>query len=59
VLLTNDTAEPGDLRRAKVKQASDYDLVAELLPDRNPRPTRTRPAGTAPNKKRARLPIAQ
>lgn len=32
VLLTNDTAAPGDLRRAKVVQAADYDLVAELLP---------------------------
>jgi ribosomal protein S12 methylthiotransferase len=56
VLLTNDTAQPGDLRRAKVKQAGDYDLVAELLPDRTPRP---RPAGTAAGQKRARLPIAQ
>jgi ribosomal protein S12 methylthiotransferase len=55
VLLTNDTAQPGDLRRAKVKQASDYDLVAELLPDRSPQP---RSAGTAPKRKRAHLPIA-
>ena len=32
VLLTNDTARPGDLRKARVTQAADYDLVAELLP---------------------------
>jgi ribosomal protein S12 methylthiotransferase len=34
VLLTNDTARPGELRRARVTQAADYDLVAELLPRR-------------------------
>ena len=55
VLLTNGTAQPGELRRAKVKQAADYDLVAELLPDRA---ARARPAGTAVSKKRARLPLA-
>jgi ribosomal protein S12 methylthiotransferase len=32
VLLTNDTAQTGDLRRARVVKAADYDLVAELLP---------------------------
>jgi ribosomal protein S12 methylthiotransferase len=32
VLLTNDTASPGDIRRARVRKAADYDLVAELLP---------------------------
>jgi ribosomal protein S12 methylthiotransferase len=56
VLLTNGTAQPGELRRAKVKQAADYDLVAELLPDRTPK---TRSTGTvAKNKQRARLPLA-
>ena len=54
VLLTNGTAERGELRRAKVKQAADYDLVAELLPDRSPRS-----AGTAVKKKHARLPISR
>ncbi|MFI5305894.1 MAG: 30S ribosomal protein S12 methylthiotransferase RimO [Polyangiales bacterium] len=33
VLLTDDTAKPGDIRRARVTQAADYDLVAKLLPD--------------------------
>ncbi len=32
VLLTNDTARPGELRKARVTQAAEYDLVAELLP---------------------------
>jgi ribosomal protein S12 methylthiotransferase len=33
VLLTNGTAKPGDIRRARVTQAADYDLVADLSPD--------------------------
>ena len=33
VLLTNGTAQPGELRRARVTKAADYDLVAELLPE--------------------------
>jgi ribosomal protein S12 methylthiotransferase len=55
VLLTNGTAERGEIRRARVKQASDYDLVAELLPDRTARP---RSPGAAASRKRARLPLA-
>jgi ribosomal protein S12 methylthiotransferase len=31
VLLTNGTARSGEIRRARVTQAADYDLVAELL----------------------------
>jgi ribosomal protein S12 methylthiotransferase len=40
VLLTNGTAQPGDIRRARVTQAADYDLVAELLPGRGGKPAR-------------------
>jgi ribosomal protein S12 methylthiotransferase len=36
VLLTDDLAQPGDLRRARVTHAADYDLVASLLPDLSP-----------------------
>jgi ribosomal protein S12 methylthiotransferase len=32
VVLTNGTGRRGDLRRARVTDAADYDLVAELLP---------------------------
>lgn len=45
VVLTNGTARAGDIRRARVTDAADYDLVAELLPiDGSPvqRPAATR-----------------
>ncbi len=48
VLLTDGTARPGELRRARVTQAADYDLVATLLPE----------AGALPRgRRRARLPV--
>jgi ribosomal protein S12 methylthiotransferase len=34
VILTNGTAQPGDIRRARVTQASEYDLVAALLDEK-------------------------
>jgi ribosomal protein S12 methylthiotransferase len=58
VLLTNGTAERGELRRAKVKQAGDYDLVAELLPERSKKPRSAGPASATATKRRARLPLA-
>jgi ribosomal protein S12 methylthiotransferase len=45
VLLTNDTAEVGDIRRARVTQAADYDLVAKLLPAAGPRKRVTKSRG--------------
>ena len=49
VLLTNDTARPGDIRRARVTQAADYDLVAELLPAAgSPRRSAERTRGRLP-----------
>ena len=32
VYLANGEAQPGELRRARVTDAADYDLVADLLP---------------------------
>jgi ribosomal protein S12 methylthiotransferase len=48
VLLTDGTAQPGELRRARVKQTADYDLVASLLPARG---------APAVRAKRSRLPV--
>jgi ribosomal protein S12 methylthiotransferase len=51
VLLTDDTANPGDIRRARVKQAADYDLVASLLPiagKLRARSERAKPRGRLP-----------
>lgn len=53
VLLTNDTSSPGDIRRAKVRKAADYDLVAELLPMRGA----PKPRGA--QRKPAKLPIVR
>jgi ribosomal protein S12 methylthiotransferase len=55
VLLTNGTAQTGDIRRARVKQAADYDLVAELLPERGPQRGSSR-RGT---RDRGKLPIVR
>jgi ribosomal protein S12 methylthiotransferase len=58
VLLTNGTAQTGDIRRARVKQAADYDLVAELLPDKSP----TRENGSrrrSPGGRGGKLPIVR
>jgi ribosomal protein S12 methylthiotransferase len=58
VLLTNGTAQTGDIRRARVKQAADYDLVAELLPDKGP----TRENGSrrrSPGGRGGKLPIVR
>jgi ribosomal protein S12 methylthiotransferase len=40
VLLTDGTARAGEIRRAKVTQASEYDLVASLLPSASVRSDR-------------------
>jgi ribosomal protein S12 methylthiotransferase len=50
VLLTDGTAQPGEIRRARVKQTADYDLVASLLPQR---------AAPAARAKRSRLPVVR
>jgi ribosomal protein S12 methylthiotransferase len=52
VLLTNGSAQAGELRRAKVTQAADYDLVAALRPATKPTGIRGKPRG------RSRLPLA-
>ncbi|MFK7985599.1 MAG: 30S ribosomal protein S12 methylthiotransferase RimO [Sandaracinaceae bacterium] len=57
VYLANNTAQPGELRRALVTKASDYDLVADLydadgtLPDA--------PPGADPRPRRVRLPVSR
>jgi ribosomal protein S12 methylthiotransferase len=57
VLLTDDTAQPGDVRRARVKQAADYDLVAKLLPEPGARAPRADGAEAGAGKRRTRLPL--
>jgi ribosomal protein S12 methylthiotransferase len=57
VLLTDDTAQPGDVRRARVKQAADYDLVAKLLPEPGARAPRVDGAEAGAGKRRTRLPL--
>jgi ribosomal protein S12 methylthiotransferase len=52
VILTHGTAEPGELRRARVTHATDYDLVARLL-------TQPRGKRAAPKRAPTRLPIAR
>lgn len=46
VYLSGDEARPGELRRVQISQASDYDLVGELLPQDA--------SASAPKKKRPR-----
>ena len=45
VYLANGEAKPGDLRRALVTDAADYDLVADLLPLEGGEATHQRPPG--------------
>jgi ribosomal protein S12 methylthiotransferase len=50
VILTDGTAQTGELRRAKITHATEYDLVAKLLDDAQPRGTRAK----APAKRAAK-----
>jgi ribosomal protein S12 methylthiotransferase len=53
VFLANGVAHPGELRRALVTQAGDYDLVADLLDDEG---RHDAPPGSAPTR-RVKLPM--
>jgi len=57
VLLTDDTAMPGDIRRARVTQAADYDLVASLAPATALE--RARPVSGKRRPARSRLPVVR
>lgn len=52
VYLSGGEAQPGELRRVRISQSSDYDLVGELIDD-------DRLTITAPSPKRVRLQILQ
>lgn len=59
VILTNGSAEPGELRRAKITHATEYDLVAKLLGEDKPRSTKSpaKKAAKTSTVRSARLPI--
>ena len=54
VFLANGVAQPGELRRALVTQAGDYDLVADLLDDDG---RRDAPPGSPDPARRVKLPM--
>ena len=61
VILTSGAAEPGELRRAKVTHATEYDLVAKLLGESKAKGTATpaKKAAKTSTVRSARLPIVR
>jgi ribosomal protein S12 methylthiotransferase len=53
VYLSGGDVLPGQMRRVKITQASDYDLVGDVLDANGPHPSE----GTAPRKKRVSLKV--